>query len=316
MAFSGKRKPRTYLKGCNCKRSGCLKNYCECYASKKLCCSMCKCFGCRNVDLDMDPINPLFLNSLTTESAKASNDNQLLSYDNLQIRNGMEEVYTKFEYGIQNVADSSSIMVPNIQYNSITSDDINNIFQYVMTQVDGGEKNSLAVYQRGCNCKKSGCLKYYCDCYAAKTKCSSNCCQNIDIKLVPANSELMTSIACAPIIISNENQPANYDISPNNFEGSRLNEVIEIVKDENQFENVIDISENRMTMAESQECNVITLGVVNTAVECMITQAIECEKNGLTNVEMQKMVLQEFGKCLVEVIDFSMRNMDIDYTQD
>lgn len=41
---------RRHTKGCNCKRSGCLKNYCECYEAKILCSSNCKCVGCKNFE--------------------------------------------------------------------------------------------------------------------------------------------------------------------------------------------------------------------------------------------------------------------------
>lgn len=36
---------RKHTKGCNCKRSGCLKNYCECYEAKIACSDNCKCIG-------------------------------------------------------------------------------------------------------------------------------------------------------------------------------------------------------------------------------------------------------------------------------
>lgn len=55
--FTGKNRPkigkaqnqsdtlRRHTKGCNCKRSGCLKNYCECYEAKIVCSANCKCIG-------------------------------------------------------------------------------------------------------------------------------------------------------------------------------------------------------------------------------------------------------------------------------
>ncbi|TMW45896.1 hypothetical protein DOY81_009013 [Sarcophaga bullata] len=80
---------RLHNKGCNCKRSGCLKNYCECYEAKIPCSSNCKCVGCRNVedrpDLDMDPIDPKIMASIAMASGETvSVGTQKRSYEKSQ----------------------------------------------------------------------------------------------------------------------------------------------------------------------------------------------------------------------------------------
>ncbi len=44
---NGKEK-KTHKKGCNCKRSKCLKNYCECFQFGVQCSKQCKCYNCKN----------------------------------------------------------------------------------------------------------------------------------------------------------------------------------------------------------------------------------------------------------------------------
>ena len=39
-----------HKKGCHCKKSACLKKYCECYQAGVQCTDTCRCEGCKNAD--------------------------------------------------------------------------------------------------------------------------------------------------------------------------------------------------------------------------------------------------------------------------
>ncbi|XP_034666222.1 uncharacterized protein LOC117900108 [Drosophila subobscura] len=54
-AATGRRQPRApkqpkdaTIKGCACKRTSCIKNYCDCYQSMRTCHEFCKCLDCKN----------------------------------------------------------------------------------------------------------------------------------------------------------------------------------------------------------------------------------------------------------------------------
>ena len=93
---------------CNCKNSGCLKRYCECFTRMKYCDSNCQCKNCFN----------------TLEHEKERGE------------------------AIQN---------------------------YMMKSPISFKKLNLDVSNLTCFCKKSNCLKKYCECFQMGMKCNSNC---------------------------------------------------------------------------------------------------------------------------------------------
>lgn len=56
--------------------------------------------------------------------------------------------------------------------------------------------------------------------------------------------------------------------------------------------------------------NFMTQDVIEATVQCMIAQAEECEKVGVSKSQGEKMILEEFSRCLQEIIEFSAKNID------
>uniref|UniRef100_A0A7N0TEP6 CRC domain-containing protein n=1 Tax=Kalanchoe fedtschenkoi TaxID=63787 RepID=A0A7N0TEP6_KALFE len=122
-------------KRCNCKKSKCLKLYCECFAAGVYCIGTCACQNCFNKPVHEDTV--------------------LATRKQIESRNPLA-------------------FAPKVIR---TSDPLPDIKDEVMNTP------ASARHKRGCNCKKSSCLKKYCECYQGGVGCSVNCrcesCKNV-----------------------------------------------------------------------------------------------------------------------------------------
>ncbi|MBA0614525.1 hypothetical protein Godav_014815 [Gossypium davidsonii] len=121
-------------KHCNCRRSRCLKLYCECFAAGIYCEDCCACENCLNKPDYEDIV--------------------------LDIRHQIE---------LRNpLAFAPPIVNPSNDSPNVTGDE--NLMN-----------TPSARHKRGCKCKRSKCLKKYCECYRAKVGCSDGChCEDCD----------------------------------------------------------------------------------------------------------------------------------------
>merc|ERR1711976_758831 len=129
---------------CNCKNSKCIKLYCECFRAG-LYCNSCNCLNCRN------------LPEYEKERQKA------IAHITSRNPNAFKPKYVVVD---ENPIDLNSSSVNNFNSGTLSQNEKENANQNIAEKLQ---------HFRGCNCKKSGCRKKYCECYQMGIPCTELC---------------------------------------------------------------------------------------------------------------------------------------------
>ncbi|XP_011686891.1 PREDICTED: protein lin-54 homolog isoform X2 [Wasmannia auropunctata] len=139
-------------------------------------------------------------------------------------------------------------------------------------------------HNKGCNCKRSGCLKNYCECYEAKIPCSANCkcigCRNIVDPILQKKS--LKDLAEAAEVKTTQ---------------------LSLNKAQLQLSEMAFRPPATSNTGTRQPFNFLTEKVVEITCQCLMAQADEAERNMFDDETSQRLIIEEFGRCLKEIIE-------------
>ncbi|XP_057880369.1 protein lin-54 homolog isoform X3 [Melospiza georgiana] len=155
----------------------------------------------------------------------------------------------------------------------------------------GKEGESDRRHSKGCNCKRSGCLKNYCECYEAKIMCSSICkcigCKNFEES--PERKTLMHLADAAEVRVQQQTAAKT--------------------KLSSQISDLLTRPAPALSSGGGKlPFTFVTKEVADATCECLLAQAEQAEKTGKSKAAAERMILEEFGRCLMRVISSAAKS--------
>uniref|UniRef100_A0A3Q0KDB2 CRC domain-containing protein n=2 Tax=Schistosoma mansoni TaxID=6183 RepID=A0A3Q0KDB2_SCHMA len=162
-------------------------------------------------------------------------------------------------------------------------------------------------HSKGCTCKKSRCLKNYCECYEAKVRCSNMCrcqgCRNVE-DLIQRYSQLepVHSIKEKPHLSSRPTYTGIQDPvchKNNQMELPQINHV----SDRAPHPSVLNLPYVHFYKNPILSSKFFTLEVVEAACSCILVQLKEAKYKNFPLFVQEKIVIEEFGRCLIQILE-------------
>ncbi|KAG7274051.1 hypothetical protein CRUP_030773 [Coryphaenoides rupestris] len=140
----------------------------------------------------------------------------------------------------------------------------------------GKQGESDRRHSKGCNCKRSGCLKNYCECY----ECVG--CKNFEES--PERKTLMHLADAAEVRVQQQQTAAKTKLS-------------------SQISDALTRTTPLSTSGGGRlPFTFVTKEVVEATCECLLDQARQTELSGQPQALAERLILEEFGHCLMRII--------------
>ena len=160
---------------CGCKKNKCLRLYCQCFQNSQNCSPFCNCENCLNTPEFSEIKNFVIKKTkFINPSAFESKFKKIKKTD--QISNSEKNSNTSKKAEISNISKNGQISNSSKKaQNSDSSKKDKNSQNEKNEEISEYEK----IHIRGCKCKKSQCIRNYCECSKMGFKCSVICkCEN------------------------------------------------------------------------------------------------------------------------------------------